>query len=203
MGSPALLQYFPSGYGHGFDLKQPGVAENSSNHNRQRCFPPAKKLNSCRAVEVGVAPIGEIGPVHDQVVESHSGCGKLRFNIPPRKSALCFKVRRHCTVSLDRSLTADEKHARVAGHLKRLRVAGRWHGPDYLQVSSTDDVASLLGGALDALLRLGPSPNPGMHSEVLDLHHVFALRHRASLVVWPGLAKCREFLKARSLLSSL
>ena len=75
--------------------------------------------------------------------------------------------------------------------------------PDYLRVTSTDDVASLLGGALDAILRPGPGPYPGMHSELLDLHHAFAPRHSASLVVWPGLAKCREFLKMRSLLSSL
>jgi hypothetical protein len=88
LGSPALLQSFPSSYGNGFNLKQPSVVESSSNHNRQRCFPPAKKLDPCRAVEVGVAPIGKIGPVHDQVVESHSGRGKLRFNIPPCKSAL-------------------------------------------------------------------------------------------------------------------
>jgi hypothetical protein len=128
MGLPASLQHPPSGYGHGFDLKQPSVVENSGNHDRQRCFPPAKNLISCGAVEEGLAPISQIGPVHDQVVETHAGCGELRFNIPPRKPALGFKVRRHCAVSLDWSLTADEKHARVAGHLKRLRVSGRGHG---------------------------------------------------------------------------
>src|SRR5687768_15831286 len=122
MGSPALLEHLSSGHGHGFDLKQPSVVENPSNHDRQRCFPPAKNLISYGAVEEGVAPISQIGPVHDQVVETHTGCGKLRLNIPPRKSALGLKVRRHCAVSLDWSLTADEKHARVAGHLKRLRV---------------------------------------------------------------------------------
>jgi LysR family glycine cleavage system transcriptional activator len=74
---------------------------------------------------------------------------------------------------------------------------------DYVRVSSTDDVADLLSGALDALLRPGPGPYPGMHAEVLDLHRAFAPHSQASLVVWPGLAKCREFLKTKSLLCSL
>ena len=33
--------------------------------------------------------------------------------------------------------------------------------PDYLRVTSTDDAASLLGEALDAILRPGPGPVPG------------------------------------------
>jgi LysR family glycine cleavage system transcriptional activator len=74
--------------------------------------------------------------------------------------------------------------------------------PDYIRATSTDDVANLLSGALDAILRPGPGPYPGMHAEVLNLHRAFSPHSHASLVVWPGLAKCREFLKARSLLRS-
>lgn len=75
--------------------------------------------------------------------------------------------------------------------------------PDYIRATSTDDVGDLFSGALDALLRPGPGPYPGMHVEVLNLHQAFSPHSRAALVVWPGLAKCREFLKTRALLSAL
>jgi LysR family glycine cleavage system transcriptional activator len=83
--------------------------------------------------------------------------------------------------------------------LERLTNTGR--APEYVRTTSTDDVANLLSGALDAILRPGPGPYPGMYTEVLDLHWAFAPHVRASLVVWPGLAKCRELLMTRSLLS--
>lgn len=79
-------------------------------------------------------------------------------------------------------------------------LTGNGRAPAYLRAASTDDMADLIGGALDALLRPGPGPYPGMHSEVLDLHPAFMPHARASLVVWPGLARCREFLKAKTLL---
>lgn len=81
-------------------------------------------------------------------------------------------------------------------------LANSRQAPDYIRITSTDDVANLLSGALDAILRPGPGPYPGMHTEVLDLHRAFSPHSQASLVVWPGLAKCREFLKTRSLLLS-
>lgn len=79
-------------------------------------------------------------------------------------------------------------------------LANTGAAPDYIRATSTDDVSSLLSGALDAILRPGPGPYPGMHTEVLSLHRAFSPHAQASLVVWPGLAKCREFLKTRSLL---
>ncbi|MEH2540430.1 MULTISPECIES: LysR family transcriptional regulator [unclassified Bradyrhizobium] len=83
------------------------------------------------------------------------------------------------------------------------KLANTERSPDYVLITSTDDVADLLSGALDAILRPGPGPYPGMHAELLNLHQAFLPHAQASLVVWPGLAKCREFLKTRSLLSSL
>jgi len=71
-----------------------------------------------------------------------------------------------------------------------------------ISVVSTDDVAQLLNGGIDALLRLGPGPYPGLHHEALQLHTVFAPHREAVLVVWPGLARCREFLQARALLAA-
>ncbi|MEH2529233.1 LysR family glycine cleavage system transcriptional activator [Bradyrhizobium sp. AZCC 1588] len=91
----------------------------------------------------------------------------------------------------------DDPHGLLA------KLANTDQAPDYVMITSTDDVANLLSGALDAILRPGPGPYPGMHAEVLNLHQAFSPHAQASLVVWPGLAKCREFLKTRSLLGSL
>jgi LysR family glycine cleavage system transcriptional activator len=79
-------------------------------------------------------------------------------------------------------------------------LAGTKRAPAYVRATSTDDMADLLSGAVDALLRPGLGPYPGMHSEMLDLNPAFMPHARASLVIWPGLAKCREFLKAKTLL---
>lgn len=80
------------------------------------------------------------------------------------------------------------------------KIANGGRLPDYVRVSRTDDVADLMGGAVDALLRPAPGPYPGMHAETIALHHAFAPHREATLVVWPGLARCREFLKVKSLL---
>ena len=80
------------------------------------------------------------------------------------------------------------------------RLAGTKRPPDYVRAVATDDVADLLAGRLDALLRPGPGPYPGLHAEVLALAPGFGAHKKASLVVWPGLARCREFTRARALL---
>ena len=80
------------------------------------------------------------------------------------------------------------------------RIADGRRPPDFVRVSRTDDLADLLSGSLDALLRPGAGPYPGMHAEMLNLHEAFAPHREALLVAWPGLARCREFLKVRSLI---
>jgi len=72
---------------------------------------------------------------------------------------------------------------------------------EFVNVSWTDDVGALLGGGLDALLRPGSGPYPGMHAESLTLNAAFQPHRKATLVVWPGLVECREFLKVRALLA--
>lgn len=72
---------------------------------------------------------------------------------------------------------------------------------DFLSVSWTDEVSDLMGGGLDALVRPGSGPYPGMQAERLTLNAAFAPNHEATLIVWPGLAECREFLKVKSLLA--
>lgn len=73
--------------------------------------------------------------------------------------------------------------------------------PDYVRVIRTDDPADLLSGAVDALLRPVSGSYPGMHAETIMLHDAFVPHREATLVVWPGLARCREFLKVKSLLA--
>ncbi len=72
---------------------------------------------------------------------------------------------------------------------------------DFVSVRWTDDMSDLMGGRLDALLRPGSGPYPGMQSELLTLNAAFEPNHEATLIVWPGLAGCREYLKVKSLLA--
>ena len=81
------------------------------------------------------------------------------------------------------------------------RLANRRRPPDYLRISATDDLADLMGGRIDVILRadLGRARVP--HAELLKLSKEFAPHRQATLVVWPGLARCREVLKLRTLLT--
>lgn len=81
------------------------------------------------------------------------------------------------------------------------QLARRRKAPEFLRIEATDEVADLIGGKLDALLRPGPGPYPGMHAERITLPSDFAPHRQAWLVVWPGLAHCRELVKAKALLS--
>jgi len=82
--------------------RKPGVVENPGDHDGQRGFPATKDLISHGAIEESVAPISEISPVHDQIVESHAGGLERRFDVIPGEPALRFKTVRHGTVDPDR-----------------------------------------------------------------------------------------------------
>jgi LysR family glycine cleavage system transcriptional activator len=82
------------------------------------------------------------------------------------------------------------------------RIAGKKRPPDFIRVATTDAVADLLDGGLDALLRPGAGPYPGLHAERLKLADAFKPHREASFIVWPGLAECREVLKVRALLGA-
>ncbi|AWK86898.1 LysR family transcriptional regulator [Azospirillum thermophilum] len=96
-------------------------------------------------------------------------------------------------LGISRHLT--EEPARLLAQL-----AGRRHPPDFVQVQTSDDVAELLSGGLDALLRPAPASHPGMHVETLTLADGFAPHREAVLILWPGLARCREVRKVKALL---
>ena len=90
-------------------------------------------------------------------------------------------------------LTGDPEHILA-------QIVGRKRPPDFVSLRPTDAVADLLDGGLDALLRPGPGPYPGLHAERLKLNDAFKPNREASFVVWPGLAECREVLKVKALL---
>lgn len=81
------------------------------------------------------------------------------------------------------------------------RLADRESYNDVVAVSGEDDVALLLDGSLDALLRLGDGPYPGLHAERVALDDAFAPCAEAMLVVQPGLATCREYRATKDLLT--
>ena len=80
------------------------------------------------------------------------------------------------------------------------KIANKKRPPDFVSVRETDAVADLLDGGLDALLRPGAGPYPGLHAERLKLSEAFRPHREASFIVWPGLSECREVLKLKALL---
>jgi LysR family transcriptional regulator, glycine cleavage system transcriptional activator len=56
----------------------------------------------------------------------------------------------------------------------------------------TDDVAELLDGKLDALLRMTAGSHPGLHVDRLVLAGVDGAQTPVVLLTHPGLAGCRE-----------
>jgi len=74
--------------------------------------PPRTSFRTER-IEESVAPISEISPVHDQIVESHAGGLERRFDVIPGEPALRFQTVRHGTVDPDRDLGPLTKSIRV------------------------------------------------------------------------------------------
>lgn len=80
------------------------------------------------------------------------------------------------------------------------RIAAPAGPPDWLRVSGSEELAELLKGGLDAILRPPGGSHPGLHGERLSLHEAFAPQQEALLITWPGLARCRELVQLRALL---
>jgi LysR family glycine cleavage system transcriptional activator len=55
---------------------------------------------------------------------------------------------------------------------------------------------------LGAILRSGRGSHPGLHAEVLALHAAFAPHDHARLILWPGMAGCREVTRANALIAA-
>lgn len=71
-----------------------------------------------------------------------------------------------------------------------------------VRVSETDDVGALLSGALDALVRPGSGPYPDFRAETIRLADEFGDAREAALIVWPGLAACREIVALKGILGA-
>ena len=63
---------------------------------------------------------------------------------------------------------------------------------DVVTLKVTDDVAELLDGKLDALLRMTAGSHPGLHVDRLVLAGVDGAQTPVVLLTHPGLAGCRE-----------
>ncbi|HSS82461.1 MAG TPA: LysR family transcriptional regulator, partial [Reyranella sp.] len=76
----------------------------------------------------------------------------------------------------------------AAPAVRKLRQAGK----ETVTVKVSDDLAELLKGKLDALLRVSGSSYPGLHVDRLALAGVDATQTPIVLLTHPGLAGCRE-----------
>jgi len=116
-----------------------------------------------------------------------------------RLSAACDGLARSLPGRTLRLGLSPRLAADPAGLLARIAAPGE--PSDDLRITASEDLADLLNGVLDALLRPPGGAHPGLHGESLRLHEAFAPHREGLLVTWPGLARCREMEKARRLLS--
>jgi len=109
--------------------------------------------------------------------------------------------------TVSRSLTTRALRLGISPRLAKdpedllARLGNRRRLAELVRVTPTDDFADLMDGSLDAILRPGGGSYPGMHVEALTLTAAFAPHRQAAIIVWPGLARCRGFLKVRALLT--
>ncbi|MGE5147912.1 MAG: LysR family transcriptional regulator [Candidatus Eiseniibacteriota bacterium] len=74
------------------------------------------------------------------------------------------------------------------------------HAGLFVHVRRSDDMADLIEGRLDALLRATDTPHPGLHAQGIVLRATKSGRMRTVLVTHPGLAGCREHRRLVKLL---
>jgi LysR family transcriptional regulator, glycine cleavage system transcriptional activator len=74
--------------------------------------------------------------------------------------------------------------------MRKLREAAM--GKEGMTLKVTDDVAELLNGKLDVLLRNPGGSHPGLHVDRLVLAGVDGAQTPVVLLTHPGLAGCRE-----------
>jgi LysR family glycine cleavage system transcriptional activator len=78
----------------------------------------------------------------------------------------------------------------AAPTVRKLRQAAA--GDEAVTVKVSDDLAELLKGKLDALLRTSGGSHPGLHVDCLVLGGVDGIQTPVVLLTHPGLAGCRE-----------
>jgi LysR family glycine cleavage system transcriptional activator len=78
----------------------------------------------------------------------------------------------------------------AAARMRKLREAAT--GKDAMTLKVTDDIAELLNGRLDVLLRTPGGFHPGLHVDRLVLAGLDGTQTPVVLLTHPGLAGCRE-----------
>jgi LysR family transcriptional regulator, glycine cleavage system transcriptional activator len=166
----------------------------------------ARHLSFTRAAdELSVTP----GAVSQQVKSLEGALGITLFRRLPRSLILTEEGEAYLspiTSAFDLISRATEKSApALRGRKLRLGIAPRLLKPagvatrglrqaaignDAVTLKLTDDVAELLNGKLDMLLRAAGGSHPGLHVDRLVLAGAAATP--AVLLTHPGLAGCRE-----------
>ena len=168
----------------------------------------ARHLSFTRAAaELGVTP----GAVSQQVKSLEGALGVTLFRRLPRSLILTDEGEAYLPAissAFDLISRATEKTApALRGRKLRLGIAPRLLksttaaarklrqaaiGNDVVMLKLTDDLAELLNGRLDMLLRTAGGTHPGLHVDRLVLAGGNGAQTRAVLLMHPGLAGCRE-----------
>lgn len=88
--------------------------------------------------------------------------------------------------------------AAESANVRRLRADK--HIGAFIHLRSSDDMADLIEGRLDALLRATEAPHPGLHAERIVLRSAKNGRMSTVLITHPGFAGCREHRRLVKLL---
>ena len=168
----------------------------------------ARHLSFTRAAaELGVTP----GAVSQQVKSLEGALGVALFRRLPRSLILTDEGEAYLPAvssAFDLISRATEKTApALRGRKLRLGIAPRLLksttaaarklrqaaiGNDVVMLKLTDDLAELLNGRLDMLLRNPGGTHPGLHVDRLVLAGGNGAQTPAVLLMHPGLAGCRE-----------
>ena len=168
----------------------------------------ARHLSFTRAAaELGVTP----GAVSQQVKSLEGALGVTLFRRLPRSLILTDEGEAYLPAissAFDLISRATEKTApALRGRKLRLGIAPRLLksttaaarklrqaavGNDVVMLKLTDDLAELLNGKLDMLLRTAGGTHPGLHVDRLVLAGGNGAQTPAVLLMHPGLAGCRE-----------
>ena len=168
----------------------------------------ARHLSFVRAAdELGVTP----GAVSQQVKSLESALGLTLFRRLPRGLVLtdageaylpaitsAFEIISKATEMTAPAMRGRKLRLGVAPKLIKTAAATvrRLRNPatvkDAVTLKVTDDLAELLNGKLDVLLRASSGAHPGLHVDRIMLSGVDGGQTPAVLLTHPGLAGCRE-----------
>jgi len=170
----------------------------------------ARHLSFTRAAdELGVTP----GAVSQQVKSLEQALGIKLFRRLPRSLILtnageaylpaitsAFDIISRATEAAAPALRGRKLRLGVAPQIARgaaatvrkLRGTANGNGKEVVSVKITDDIAELLNGGLDAVLRASGGSHPGLHLDHFNLSGAGGKKIAAVLLTLPGLAGCRE-----------